>query len=111
MEQPGVSIRPIIQITGGAEFNETFFTDARTPKENIVGQEGEGWKVAMGTLSFERGASTLGQQVSFRQELDELMAEAKSTARWDDPIVRQNLLNPTSDSKSSVTTNSECLQP
>ena len=91
MEQPGVSIRPIIQITGGAEFNETFFTDARTPKENIVGQEGEGWKVAMGTLSFERGASTLGQQVSFRQELDELMAEAKSTARWDDPIVRQKL--------------------
>ena len=45
----------------------------------------------MGTLSFERGASTLGQQVSFRQELDELMAEAKSTARWDDPIVRQKL--------------------
>ena len=91
MEQSGVSIRPIIQITGGAEFNETFFTDARTPKENIVGQEGEGWKVAMGTLSFERGASTLGQQVSFRQELDELMAEAKASGRWDDPIVRQKL--------------------
>ena len=91
MEQSGVSIRPIIQITGGAEFNETFFTDARTPKENIVGQEGEGWKVAMGTLSFERGASTLGQQVSFRQELDELMAESKASGRWDDPIVRQKL--------------------
>ena len=91
MDQTGVSIRPIIQLTGGAEFNETFFNDARTSKENIVGNEGEGWKVAMGTLSFERGASTLGQQVSFRQELDDLLLEAKATGRWDDPLVRQSL--------------------
>jgi alkylation response protein AidB-like acyl-CoA dehydrogenase len=93
MEQAGVSIRPIIQLTGGAEFNETFFNNARTIKENIVGEEGDGWKVAMGTLSFERGASTLGQQVSFRQELDELLTEAKLSGAWDDPIVRQQLVN------------------
>ena len=91
MAQPGVEIRPIIQITGGAEFNETFFSDARTDENLVVGGVGNGWKVAMGTLGFERGASTLGQQVSFRQELDELLALARSTGRADDPVVRQAL--------------------
>ncbi len=91
MNQPGIEIRPIIQITGGAEFNETFFSDATTDADLVVGGEGNGWKVAMGTLAFERGASTLGQQVSFRQELDDLMGAAKSTGRLDDPVVRQEL--------------------
>ena len=91
MNQPGIEIRPIIQITGGAEFNETFFSDATTDAHLVVGGEGNGWKVAMGTLAFERGASTLGQQVSFRQELDDLMAAAKATGRLDDPVVRQEL--------------------
>ena len=91
MAQPGVEIRPIIQITGGAEFNETFFSDARTDEDLVVGGVGNGWKVAMGTLAFERGASTLGQQVSFRQELDELLTLARSNGRADDPVVRQAL--------------------
>ena len=91
MEQDGVTIRSIIQITGGAEFNETFFDDASTDKNLVVGGEGNGWKVAMGTLSFERGASTLGQQVSFRQELDDLMQAAKENGKWDDPVVRQKI--------------------
>ena len=91
LAQPGVEIRPIIQITGGAEFNETFFSDARTDEDLVVGGVGNGWKVAMGTLAFERGASTLGQQVSFRQELDELLTLARSNGRADDPVVRQAL--------------------
>tara|TARA_B110000014_G_scaffold244371_1_gene215514 strand:+ start:1327 stop:2538 length:1212 start_codon:yes stop_codon:yes gene_type:complete len=91
MKQDGVSIRPIIQITGGAEFNETFFDDAKTSSDLVVGGEGNGWKVAMGTLSFERGASTLGQQISFRQELDELIDAAKANGKWGDPIVRQKI--------------------
>ena len=91
MNQPGIEIRPIIQITGGAEFNETFFSDATTDANLVVGGEGNGWKVAMGTLAFERGASTLGQQVSFRQELDDLMMAAKASGRLDDPVVRQEL--------------------
>ncbi|HJM28505.1 MAG: acyl-CoA dehydrogenase family protein [Acidimicrobiales bacterium] len=91
MRQEGVTIRPIIQITGGAEFNETFFDGAITDKDLVVGGEGNGWKVAMGTLSFERGASTLGQQVSFRQELDELVQEAKSNCKWDNPVIRQKI--------------------
>ena len=62
MQQPGVEVRPIRQITGTAEFSEVFFDGARTAADNVVGEPGDGWKVAMGTLAFERGASTLGQQ-------------------------------------------------
>jgi alkylation response protein AidB-like acyl-CoA dehydrogenase len=91
MHQPGVEIRPIVQITGGTEFNETFFSDALTEEDLVVGGVGNGWKVAMGTLAFERGASTLGQQVSFRQEFDDLIATAKRTGRWEEPVIRQEL--------------------
>ncbi len=66
MDQPGVETRIIVQLTGGGEFNETFFTGARTPAEMIVGAPGEGWRVAMGLLGFERGISTLAQQVGLR---------------------------------------------
>ena len=90
MDQPGIEIRPIVQITGGTEFNETFFSDAVCDEDMVVGV-GNGWKVAMGTLAFERGASTLGQQVSFRQEFEDLLALAKANGRWDDPVVRQEL--------------------
>ena len=62
MDQPGIEIVPIEQITGRAEFAEVFFEGATTPAENIVGAVDGGWTVAMGTLAFERGASTLGQQ-------------------------------------------------
>jgi alkylation response protein AidB-like acyl-CoA dehydrogenase len=91
MDQPGIEIRPIVQITGGAEFNEVFFSDARTPADLVVGAVGKGWEVAMGTLGFERGASTLGQQLSFRNELDDLIAFAKRTGAAEDPVIRQEL--------------------
>ena len=91
MDQPGIEIRPIVQITGGSEFNETFFSDAWTEESLVVGGAGNGWKVAMGTLGFERGASNLGQQVSFRREFDDLVVMAKDNGRYDDPVVRQEL--------------------
>jgi alkylation response protein AidB-like acyl-CoA dehydrogenase len=62
MRQPGVEIRPIVQITGDSEFSEVFFDGARCAATDLVGAPGDGWKVAMGTLAFERGASTLGQR-------------------------------------------------
>ncbi|HEY2809048.1 MAG TPA: acyl-CoA dehydrogenase family protein [Steroidobacteraceae bacterium] len=91
MRQPGVTIRPIRQLTGEAEFNETFFADARTAYDNVVGAPGEGWQVAMATLAFERGVSTLGQQMGFRNELDAIIAAARANELLADPLIRQRL--------------------
>jgi alkylation response protein AidB-like acyl-CoA dehydrogenase len=91
MRQDGIEIRPIVQLTGDSEFNEVFFDGARTGRDDVVGEVGEGWKVAMGTLAFERGASTLGQQLNFRNELEAITAVARRTGRTDDPVVRQRL--------------------
>ena len=84
MRQPGVEIRPIVQVTGTSEFNEVFFDGARTAADNVVGAVNDGWKVAMGTLAFERGASTLGQQLSFENELAELLETAHKRGGSDD---------------------------
>jgi alkylation response protein AidB-like acyl-CoA dehydrogenase len=91
MRQSGVTVRPIRQMTGEAEFNETFFVDARTAAGNILGAPGEGWKVAMATLSFERGVSTLAQQMGFRNELQAIIAAAQANGMIDDPDIRQRL--------------------
>ncbi len=92
MNQPGIEIRPITQVNGSDEFNQTFFNDAVTSEDLVVGGVGNGWKVAMGTLGFERGVGTLGQQMGFRAELDDLWAEAKANGRSDDPVVRDELM-------------------
>jgi alkylation response protein AidB-like acyl-CoA dehydrogenase len=91
MDQDGVEVRPIVQMTGDSEFSETFFSDARTSKDNIVGKENGGWAVAMGTLGFERGASTLGQQMLFQNELDQVIEIAKANGKAKDPLIRQRI--------------------
>ena len=91
IDQPGIEIRPIKQINGDAEFNETFFTDARCPADRLIGAVGDGWRVAMGLLAFERGVSTLGQQMGFRNELDEVIAAAKANGAANDPLIRQRI--------------------
>ncbi len=91
IDQPGIEIRGIKQINGDAEFNETFFTDARCPEDSLIGAPGEGWKIAMGLLAFERGVSTLGQQMGFRNELDEIIAAAKANGAANDPLIRQRI--------------------
>ena len=91
MDQPGVDVRPIVQMTGDSEFSEVFFSDARTAKDNVVGKVNGGWGVAMGTLAFERGASTLGQQMLFQNELDEIVRIAKENGRSEDPLIRQRI--------------------
>ncbi|WGX94356.1 acyl-CoA dehydrogenase family protein [Nocardioides sp. L-11A] len=91
LRQDGVEVRPIEQLTGGSEFNEVFFTGARTAGDLVVGEPGRGWGVAMGLLGFERGVSTLGQTVGFARELDSVVARAKENGAIDDPVVRDRL--------------------
>ena len=91
LDQPGVEIRPIIQLTGDSEFNEVFFTDARTDADLVVGEPGDGWRVAMGTLTFERGVSTLGQQIRYAREHSNLVELARKTGAADDPLIRERL--------------------
>ena len=91
LRQEGIEIRPIRQVTGTSEFNEVFFDGALARGVDVVGGVNNGWRTAMGTLAFERGASTLGQQMAFRNELDEVIAAARRNGKIDDPVIRQRL--------------------
>jgi alkylation response protein AidB-like acyl-CoA dehydrogenase len=91
MDQPGIEVRPIVQMTGTSEFNEVFFDGARTAGSNVVGEVGDGWRVAMATLAFERGVATLGQQVGFAREFDAIVSLARQHGRAGDPVMRQRL--------------------
>ncbi len=91
LDQPGIDVRGIKQINGDAEFNETFFTDATCPADSLIGAVGGGWQIAMGLLAFERGVSTLGQQMGFRNELDAIIAAAKANGSANDPLIRQRI--------------------
>ena len=91
LDQPGVEVRPILQLTGTSEFNEVFFDGAVTDASLVVGEPGQGWGVAMATLGFERGVSTIGQQVGFARELDALVETARRTGAYDDPVVADRL--------------------
>ena len=91
MRQPGVEVRPIEQIDGSGEFNEVYFTNARCPKDNVVGGVNNGWKVAMTTLGFERGTSATTSHRRFQKELDDIVGVARKNGRIADPRVRQHL--------------------
>jgi alkylation response protein AidB-like acyl-CoA dehydrogenase len=91
MDQPGITSRPIQQITGDAEFFEVFLDGAVTDADALVGELHGGWRVAMGTLAFERGASTLGQQLGFADELREITELARANGRIDDASIRDRL--------------------
>lgn len=97
MSSPGITIRPLKQISGESEFNETFFDNVRVPTENLVGEINDGWRIAMTTLAYERGPEdALARQIRFRQELDQLLVELSALKRGgaraiDDPHLRQKL--------------------
>ncbi len=95
MKQPGVEVRPLRQMTGAADFNEVFFTDARTPKDWIVGKRGEGWIVSRTTLKHER--NMIGDAANALMTFNALVALAKNTQRngkpaIQDPAIRQRLV-------------------
>jgi alkylation response protein AidB-like acyl-CoA dehydrogenase len=91
LDQPGIDIRPIRQISGDSDFNEVFFTGARTPADLAVGAPGEGWKVAMTLLGHERGEEAATNPILFRAELDRLLTMAAERGRDHDPLIRQRL--------------------
>jgi alkylation response protein AidB-like acyl-CoA dehydrogenase len=93
MDQPGrIEVRRIRQMTGTSEFNEVFFDGAHARAEHVVGGEGRGWQVAMSLLGFERGVSTLAQQVGFAEELTRVVQAAVRTGAVSDPVVRALLV-------------------
>jgi len=91
LDQPGIDIRPIRQISGSAEFNEVFFDCARAKACDVVGKPGDGWQVAMALLGFERGLSTLGQQMQFLHELELVAAAARDNGGWDERALRDRI--------------------
>jgi alkylation response protein AidB-like acyl-CoA dehydrogenase len=94
MHSPGITVRPLVQMTGSAGFNEVFFEDVRVPRENVVGEVNSGWMVAITTLMFERTA--IGGFYTFERTVDRLVKLAKKLPRnggtaWDDGAVRQQI--------------------
>jgi len=90
MRSPGIEVRPIVQINGDAGFAEVFLTDVRAPVANVVGAEHDGWRVAMTTLGFERGAG-LGAHVRFSADVAELVGLVKAIGLEDDPLIRDQV--------------------
>lgn len=93
MDQPGrIEVRPIRQLTGTSEFNEVFFDGAHARVEHVVGDVGDGWRVAMSLLGFERGVSTLAQQIGFAEELGRVVRGAVESGAVRDAVVRDRLV-------------------
>ena len=91
MDQPGVDVRPLRQITGEAEFNEIFMEEAEIPDENVIGEVGGGWQVAITTLMFERAGLGAVAVVGLRKTLEELVALVRERGLEDDPLIRQRI--------------------
>jgi alkylation response protein AidB-like acyl-CoA dehydrogenase len=91
LDAPGVEVRPIITLTGVAEFCEVFFTDVRIPVTNVLGEVDDGWKVATSLLGHERGEEAATNPIWFRAELDRIVALAQQKGVADDPRVRDRL--------------------
>jgi len=83
LDAPGVTVRPLRQITGESEFGEVFFEDVRVPREYLVGKIGEGWRIAMTVLAYERGAGSLVYAVRYGRDLELLAATCKEIGRTD----------------------------
>ena len=91
MEQPGVQVRPLVQITGEAEFNELFIEQATIPHENMLGGEGDGWNVALTTLMNERSGLGFFLQIRMRQLLDQVVERAVENGKIDDPVIAERI--------------------
>src|SRR2546423_11599531 len=91
MKTPGITVRPLRQLTGEAEFNEVFFDNVRVPAENMVANLNEGWSVAITTLAYERDLLTFIRHISLRNALHRLVRLVQQQKKSTDPIVRQKV--------------------
>ncbi|GAA3128222.1 acyl-CoA dehydrogenase family protein [Streptomyces echinatus] len=91
MDADGITVRPLRTLAGSAEFAEMFLDEVRVPVADRVGEENDGWRVTMVTLSFERGTAFVGEVVACRRVLGELARAARGDGRWDDPALRRRL--------------------
>ena len=91
MDQPGVEVRPIRMINGESEFNEVFFTDARTARDNVIGEPNGGWAVAMTLLGYERGEAAATTPIRYEMDFQRLLGLARTYGRQSDPVIRQRL--------------------
>jgi alkylation response protein AidB-like acyl-CoA dehydrogenase len=91
MDQPGVEVRPLRQITGEAEFNEIFLEEAEIPDENIIGDVGGGWQVAITTLMFERAGLGAAAVMGLKRTMEDLLAQIRERGLDDDPVIRQRI--------------------
>ncbi|MEU3903032.1 acyl-CoA dehydrogenase [Streptomyces goshikiensis] len=91
MDAPGITVRPLRTLAGSTEFAEVFLDEVRVPVANRVGDENDGWRVTMVTLSFERGTAFVGEVVACRRTLARLARAARASGRWDDPVLRRKL--------------------
>ena len=91
MDQPNVDVRPLRQITGEAEFNEIFLEEAEIPDENIIGQVGGGWGVAITTLMFERAGLGAAAVMGLKRTMEDLLAVIRERGLDEDPVIRQRI--------------------
>jgi alkylation response protein AidB-like acyl-CoA dehydrogenase len=91
MDQPNVDVRPLRQITGEAEFNEIFLEEAEIPDENVIGQVGGGWGVAITTLMFERAGLGAAAVMGLKRTMEDLLAMIQERGLDEDPVIRQRI--------------------
>ncbi|NQZ95838.1 MAG: acyl-CoA dehydrogenase family protein [Myxococcales bacterium] len=91
IDQPGVEVRELKQITGHSEFGEVFFDGALAKGEHLVGKVGEGWRIAMTVLGFERGAASLAPPASYERQIDGMIAALRETGEYENPSVREKV--------------------
>ena len=89
MQQQGVEVRPLRQITGDSDFNEVFIDDVFVPDENVIGEVGDGWKVAITTLMFERAGLGMASSIVIKQDLADLAELIRERGVDNDPAIRQ----------------------
>jgi alkylation response protein AidB-like acyl-CoA dehydrogenase len=102
MKTPGITVKPLRQMTGEAEFNEVFFENVRVPRENLVGDLNNGWMVGIGLLMHERATASILNQANVQTLVKDLVALAKLQGRASDPVIRQRL--------AQLYTEAECIK-